>query len=506
METKSHHLPAPFLLGYFALYLALKVSFASGGQDLFSEEAQYWLWSKHPDWSYYSKPPLIAWVNGAASWLFGDRTATIRFTALALGLATLYGYYRLALLLFASPRLAAIAVVLLSVTPYFLLASTFLTTDSLLLFFWVWSTCFLVLAVQQNKWRYWVLTGLCFGLGCLSKYAMLFFLLLLLSPYFRQQGRQLWPRVALVLALALALNLPVLWWNQQHDWLSLRHTGQVAGAYPRLLSWDRSLANIGKFLGGLVLMNSPFLFPFLLPAARWYKNNSFPGADKLKLSLTLAPALGTAGVFLLLSIRKGIEVNWYAMGLLLLPLAMAYVIEKKKLFRLALAGTALSLLATALFLFPTLPQQAGLPGLPLQADPMKRLAGWQQLAGQVQDLRQGPYRHQASVLLTDSYHIASELAFYTGDKNVVCLQNGSRRMNQFDLWPDPLVRLQGQEFLGFYVSDNYPPLNQFFSGQILAEKQIPIRYRGREVRKFYVLVVQDFKRIAVPTSSSGQVF
>ncbi|MGV3502753.1 MAG: ArnT family glycosyltransferase [Adhaeribacter sp.] len=506
METTSLPVVTRLLLAYMALYLALKIGFAAGGHDLYAEEAQYWLWSKHLDWSYYSKPPLIAWVNAAASGLFGDSAATIRFTALALGLATLYGYHRLALLLFASPRLAALAVVLLSVMPYFLLASTFLTTDSLLLFFWVGSTYFLVLALQQNKWRYWALTGVCFGLGCLSKYAMLFFLLLLLSPYFRRQGQPLGPRVALVLGLALVLNLPVLWWNQQHEWLSLRHTSQVAGAYPRQLSWDRSLANIGKFLGGLVLMNSPFLFPFLLPAARWYKKNAFPGADKLKLSLTLAPALGTAGVFLLMSIRKGVEVNWYAMGLVLLPLAMAYVIERKKLFRLALAGTALSLLATTLFLFPSLPTRAGLPGLPLKADPMKRLAGWQQVAGQVQALRQGAYRHQASVLLTDSYQIASQLAFYTGDRNVVCLHNGSRRMNQFDLWPNPLENFRGQNFVGIYISGNYPPRNQFFSGQILAEKQLTVFYRGQEVNKFYVLVVKDFKRIAVPARSSGQVY
>lgn len=194
------------------------------------------------------------------------------------------------------------------------------------------------------------------------------------------------------------------------------------------------------------------------------------------------------------------------MGLLLLPLAMAYVIERKKLFRLAGAGTALSLLATALFLFPALPEKAGLPGLPLQADSMKRLAGWQQLAGQVQALRQGPYRRQASVLLTDSYHIAAELAFYTGDPNVACLHNGSRRMNQFDLWPDPLAPLAGRDFLGFYVSDNYPPANLFFSGQVLTEKQVPVYYRGREVRRFYILVLKDFKRIAVPARSSGQVF
>ena len=32
--------------------------------DLFFDEAQYWSWSLQPDFGYYSKPPLIAWLIG----------------------------------------------------------------------------------------------------------------------------------------------------------------------------------------------------------------------------------------------------------------------------------------------------------------------------------------------------------------------------------------------------------------------------------------------------------
>ena len=35
--------------------------------DLFVDEAQYWLWSQHLDFGYYSKPPMIAWVIRAAT-------------------------------------------------------------------------------------------------------------------------------------------------------------------------------------------------------------------------------------------------------------------------------------------------------------------------------------------------------------------------------------------------------------------------------------------------------
>ncbi|MCH1426591.1 MAG: hypothetical protein L7W42_05470, partial [Alphaproteobacteria bacterium] len=37
--------------------------------DLGVDEAQYWLWSQTPDFGYFTKPPLIAWIIAAAHWL-----------------------------------------------------------------------------------------------------------------------------------------------------------------------------------------------------------------------------------------------------------------------------------------------------------------------------------------------------------------------------------------------------------------------------------------------------
>src|SRR5690348_9206265 len=30
--------------------------------QLYPDEAQYWWWAQTPDWGYFSKPPLIAWI------------------------------------------------------------------------------------------------------------------------------------------------------------------------------------------------------------------------------------------------------------------------------------------------------------------------------------------------------------------------------------------------------------------------------------------------------------
>ena len=39
--------------------------------DLAPDEGHYWDWSRHLDWSYYSKGPLIAWIIRAGCEVFG---------------------------------------------------------------------------------------------------------------------------------------------------------------------------------------------------------------------------------------------------------------------------------------------------------------------------------------------------------------------------------------------------------------------------------------------------
>ena len=52
--------------------------------DLVEDEAHYWLWSRHLDWSYYSKGPGIAWAIGLSTAIFGHMEWAVRLpTAIA---------------------------------------------------------------------------------------------------------------------------------------------------------------------------------------------------------------------------------------------------------------------------------------------------------------------------------------------------------------------------------------------------------------------------------------
>ena len=55
----SNHLVFLIIL---ALTLFRTAALAISPLELGVDEAQYWLWSQTPDFGYFTKPPLIAWI------------------------------------------------------------------------------------------------------------------------------------------------------------------------------------------------------------------------------------------------------------------------------------------------------------------------------------------------------------------------------------------------------------------------------------------------------------
>src|SRR5262245_46087306 len=61
--------------------------------DLSPDEAHYWDWSRHLDWSYYSKGPGIDWLirlscelfGGISVWLTGHEMLAVRLPAVICG-------------------------------------------------------------------------------------------------------------------------------------------------------------------------------------------------------------------------------------------------------------------------------------------------------------------------------------------------------------------------------------------------------------------------------------
>ncbi|HLJ63691.1 MAG TPA: glycosyltransferase family 39 protein, partial [Stellaceae bacterium] len=80
----------------FAITVARLIWLALDRTDLYPDEAQYWWWSLHPAFGYYSKPPMVAWLIAATTALFqSDDEFVVRLAAPLLHFAAALFIYKI---------------------------------------------------------------------------------------------------------------------------------------------------------------------------------------------------------------------------------------------------------------------------------------------------------------------------------------------------------------------------------------------------------------------------
>lgn len=210
------------------------------------DEAYYYLYSLHLDWSYFDHPVLVALTTGFGPWLTGVVSQfTIRLGTLIWYTGSLLLLYLTCRRLF-SPKAAYLTLLIATISPIFEIGFGILTLpDSPLMFFW--SASLYSAAVEffpqpgtKNEfdsshlylpsYRLAIL-GILVGLTCLSKYhgfilgiGLIGFCLT--SPRHRAAIRSPWAWLGLCLFI-LTIS-PILYWNIQHDWVSFRFQSERA--------------------------------------------------------------------------------------------------------------------------------------------------------------------------------------------------------------------------------------------------------------------------------------
>ncbi|NQU28437.1 MAG: glycosyltransferase family 39 protein, partial [Candidatus Marinimicrobia bacterium] len=192
---------------------------------LLDDEAYYWVWSKNLSLSYFDHPPMIALLIRLSTILFGESAFGIRAlgailtsVSIWLGLDLIYRIYQ-------DRKALWHGLVLYSLAIPFFAAGTIITPDTPMMFFITLALWAFYRAVFESENRYWWISGIAFGLALLSKYTAILwlgsvFLVLVIDPRLRSHLRQPVPWLAGL--LAVALFLPVLYWNAAHDWVSFK--------------------------------------------------------------------------------------------------------------------------------------------------------------------------------------------------------------------------------------------------------------------------------------------
>ena len=142
--------------------------------QLYPDEAQYWLWSRHLAWGYASKPPLIAWLIRLTT-VFADSESWVRLSAPFLHAIAALALYAAGRRLYGAAT-GLIACVLWTLMPAVQVSALFIATDAplmacLCLALWAYSA---MLTGGGRKAA--VGLGGALGLAFLAKYAALFFL------------------------------------------------------------------------------------------------------------------------------------------------------------------------------------------------------------------------------------------------------------------------------------------------------------------------------------------
>jgi 4-amino-4-deoxy-L-arabinose transferase-like glycosyltransferase len=256
------------------IFLALRLVFTFNG-DLLADEAYYFLWGQRLDWSYFDHAPLHAWLLRAMYQIFGWQDFTVRvLTWVTLGgVLAIFGdwsrrfaphdpalwFWRTAAIYLASPLFFGMTMVAYN--------------DHLLVFFTLLALhCFLLFTSKHEEgetgalpWLYGA--ALALGAAALSKYngafvGLGFALMFLIRPKLRGMLRGPHPWLAGV--LALATQVPVIWWNLAHSGASFRfHLDERWGAQ----AWTPSAIRPLIFVGMTIIVLSPILLYPLLRTA-----------------------------------------------------------------------------------------------------------------------------------------------------------------------------------------------------------------------------------------------
>jgi 4-amino-4-deoxy-L-arabinose transferase-like glycosyltransferase len=353
--------PRAALIAVIAATLAVRLVMAAL-IPLTEDEAYYQLWSMKPAFGYLDHPPMIAWLIWLGRHLAGDGPLGVRLgpvlcttlvTLLTFDVARLFGQ---------GERVAARSAVWLNATFLIGLGGELAVPDAPATLCWV-AALWCVGKARRGPGAWWLAAGAAAGLGCLSKYSVLFLapgILLWLAT--TAEGRRTlatpWPWLAAV--VAGAVFAPNVAWNATHQWLTFEKQfgrARLDGFDPRWLP---------ELLATQYILFNPMISPFAIRAA---------------LKRTVWPLLAVSAPFALYlvihSLHDEVQGQWPTPlypGLAICAAASAEVIGASRflatLRRFAPhVGFAISAIALS---FIVLPLDGALPF----PDPAQPLRGW----------------------------------------------------------------------------------------------------------------------------------
>ena len=228
--------------------------------NLFGDEAQYWLWSKDIDFGYFSKPPFLSWIIRIYTEVLGSSFIALKLFPSFVYLLIAWSIYNLLLNSGLNKKDSFAGCLIFLFIPAVSFSSFIISTDLFLLLFWTLSLNQLIKINSEQVLKNFILLGIFLGLGFLSKYAAIYFVIcLFVLILFDQRFRKIFLNnlsgFSLTFLSMFIIILPNIIWNFNNDWITLQHTSDNANFANIEIDFIRGL----EFLLIQVLMLGPFI-------------------------------------------------------------------------------------------------------------------------------------------------------------------------------------------------------------------------------------------------------
>ncbi|MDA3947165.1 MAG: glycosyltransferase family 39 protein [Helicobacteraceae bacterium] len=383
--------------------------------NFYSDETYYWLWSKNLGLSYFDNPPKVAYMIKLTT-LFSDEPMFVRLSAALMVSGTAYVLYLLAKKIFDEKSAIYTFYIFLS-SILILAASTLITPDIPLMFFWALTLYSAYIYLEEDNKKYALITGLSAGALLLSKYTgilPIFTILVYILLYKRAVFKDIYFYGALV--LAVIVFSPVLYWNYLHDFISftfqLQHGVEI----------EEKVFKVKEFFSFIGLQFALF-HPFYLLPLFYFIIRDKARFERKKVYLLL-PFLFVFFFFSYNAAFKEANAQWAAGAYLSASVLLGYYLAKYDYKKFLIAGVSFSAFLLIILKTPIGDYIPPIERLHLRLGHIDKFKD--EIEAMHLDL--GIYDY----LLIDDYHGSEVPYYFRRDHDILVLNNA--RFSQFNIW------------------------------------------------------------------------
>ena len=310
LKSKYNLYYAPVSFLFLLIILFFRIYLNSYFQlPLHFDEAQYWSWAQNPEWGYFSKPPVLAWIISISNLFCGNSEFCIRLPNPILYFLSSIFIYLSTRVITKNNLLSCFSSLIFNLIPGITFSSFITTTDvPLILFASAFAYIFCII-FKENKpaWYYYILIGIFLSLGFLSKYAIAYFLISLFFGifFFKDLRRKFLSFNGFIFILTFfIIILPHIYWNYENGFVTFNHTADNANVSSINLNLKEPLLFI---FSQFIVFG---IYPLYLILKKSIKFNSLNEEGKILIIFFLVPII----IISILSFFSRANANWAAVG------------------------------------------------------------------------------------------------------------------------------------------------------------------------------------------------